>query len=172
MNKFDVIDYLSRFKLLDMQIERRHKEVLKWKDLSLKIGPEYSLIPSRGEPGDRVLSAVCNIAELQEEILREIEGLVKIRRNIAEVIAFLPDDTQRVLLECRYIDGKTFDDIAAAMCYSLRWVMKLHEKAVSFLADNLEYAEEDPAREDKTRKDNASMDNVHLDIEIHDGHVV
>ena len=35
-----------------------------------------------------------------------------------------------MLLELRYLEGKTWDEIAKAMDYDLRWIYRLHGKAL------------------------------------------
>ena len=71
------------------------------------------------------------VLEIEAEINREIDELQEVCREIKAVLNQLEDDTLRLLMEYRYLDGLTFEEIAVKMHYSWRWVIKLHGKALA-----------------------------------------
>ena len=58
---------------------------------------------------------------------------VRLRREIEDVIASVPDGRLRMLLRYRYIDGMTWERIAVNMCMDARWIRRLHGRALSVL---------------------------------------
>ncbi len=67
-----------------------------------------------------------NPARYQELLV----GVLQERERLEERIATLPDEQARTLLTLRYVHGLPWEEVAEEMFYSLRWVMKLHRRAL------------------------------------------
>lgn len=82
-------------------------------------------------PTNKVEKCVCEIVDLEHEILEEIAALKDIQRETAEAIKLLLDDTTLItLMEMRYLSDKRWEEIAVDMSYAFRWVQRLHAKAL------------------------------------------
>ncbi len=125
------IKYLSRYIALNRRIDRLLEEKAKWWSLCLKTTPNLSQAPGGGESGSPVERPMDKVLEIEEEINQEIDELQEVCRGIKTVLGQLEDDTLRLLMEYRYLDGLTFEEIAVKMHYSWRWVIKLHGKALA-----------------------------------------
>lgn len=125
------IKYLSRYIALNRRIDRLLEEKAKWWSLCLKTTPSLSQAPGGGESGSPVERPMDKVLEIEAEINREIDELQEVCREIKAVLNQLEDDTLRLLMEYRYLDGLTFEEIAVKMHYSWRWVIKLHGKALA-----------------------------------------
>lgn len=125
------IKYLSRYITLNRRIDRLLEEKSKWWSLCLKTTPSLSQAPGGGESGSPVERPMDKVLEIEEEINKEIDELQEVCRGIKTVLGQLEDDTLRLLMEYRYLDGLTFEEIAVKMHYSWRWVIKLHGKALA-----------------------------------------
>lgn len=125
------IKYLSRYIALNRRIDRLLEEKAKWWSLCLKTTPNLSQAPGGGESGSPVERPMDKVLEIEAEINREIDELQEVCRGIKTVLGQLEDDTLRLLMEYRYLDGLTFEEIAVKMHYSWRWVIKLHGKALA-----------------------------------------
>ena len=55
------------------------------------------------------------------------------RERLEEKLSRIQDEKARTLLELRYLHGLSWEDVAENMFYSLRWVMKLHRRALQRL---------------------------------------
>ena len=77
-----------------------------------------------------VENAVCNIVDLENEIISEINNLVTIERNIREVIGFVTDNRFKAILEMRYLNGYSWHIIADRLYYGVDWVCRLHGAAL------------------------------------------
>ena len=56
--------------------------------------------------------------------------LCELLRLMANLIAKVSDPSHRVLLELRYLGGNTWEEIALKMGYDVRWIYRLHGRAL------------------------------------------
>ncbi|MDD3230984.1 MAG: hypothetical protein PHE09_17485 [Oscillospiraceae bacterium] len=127
------IDWLNRYRKLDKEVGRKCDELSHWRSRATKITPALTGMPGGGAAGDRIQDAVEKIVALEGEIDVEIDRLLQVRGEIEKAIKTVPDDTLRTLLELRYIDGLTFEQIAVRMNYAFRHITRLHGKALHVL---------------------------------------
>lgn len=72
---------------------------------------------------DRVLS-------LETKINDQVRELVRLKRAAMDAIALVDDSRYREVLELYYIDGYTWEQVAERMGYDVRWVYRLHGRAL------------------------------------------
>lgn len=125
------IKYLSRYITLNRRIDRLLEEKSKWWSLCLKVTPSLSQAPGGGESGSPVERPMDKVLEIEEKIDQEIDELQEVRRDIKTVLGQLEDDTLRLLMEYRYLDGLTWEQIAEKMNYSRQWITSLHGRALA-----------------------------------------
>ena len=126
------IRYLSRYRRLNARIDRLLEEQSRWRELAVKITPTLSQAPGggggSGSPIERLMDKVL---EIDEEINREIDELQIVRQEIRAALNQLEDENLKLLMEYRYIDGLTWEQIAIKMHYGFQWVCKLHGRALA-----------------------------------------
>lgn len=124
---------LMRYRAAERRIARMLEEKRRWAQKAAAISPVYSDMPRppRGGRGDRIQDAVCNIADLEQDIAREIGAQVRLRRRVERAVNRLEDDRLRDVVRYRYVDGYTWERIAEEMCYSPMQVSRLHAKALA-----------------------------------------
>lgn len=125
------IRYLSRYIPLSGRINRMLEEQYRWKCLAMKVTPNLSLTPGVGEGGSPIERPMEKVEELEEKINQAIDELADIRMEIEDVLGQLEDDTLRKLMEYRYIDGLTWEQVAEKMHYSWRHTCRLHGEALA-----------------------------------------
>lgn len=76
-------------------------------------------------------------AELTDKIDRRIDELCAIKAEIMDVISLVKNNTQRTLLMNRYMQYKTWEQIAVDMNYSYQGVMKIHSAALQSVKELL-----------------------------------
>lgn len=128
------VEFLCRYRQADQRIQRKCGEMSLWRQRALQMTPVYSELPGGRGTGDRIQTAVEHICEIEEEINRDIDELVKLRTQVQGAIRSVKDQTLETLLEYRYIDGLTWEELAERMHYSYQWVCKLHGKALTCVA--------------------------------------
>lgn len=87
-------------------------------------------------------STVIKIIDLEAQINTRIDELVSMKQEAFDRIRNVPDFDQQNILIGRYIQLKEWDDIAAELKFSAKWVLKLHGKALlEFSKGNQEFFE-------------------------------
>ncbi len=124
------IRYLSRYRRMSKRIDRLLEEQSRWREMALKITPVLSQTPGGGESGSPIERPMDKVLEIDVEINREIDTLQTIRQEIREALNQLEDENLKLLMEYRYIDGMTWEQIAEKMDYSRQWVTSLHGMAL------------------------------------------
>ena len=101
-----------------------------------------ALLAARVRPGrlgvDKVWPSqfIIRLMEAEEELNRQIDQLVDTKIEIGKLIEMVHNESYRLLLEKRYLCFLAWDQIAAEMHYSRRWVLNKHERALE-VADKL-----------------------------------
>ena len=85
---------------------------------------------SPNREGSRMESAILDIIELEDEISKDVVELVALKKEIIEVIKQVGNTEYQTLLEERYLCFITWEQIAVDMGYELRYIHKLHGKAL------------------------------------------
>lgn len=123
------IRYLSRYRRLNQRIDRLLEEQSRWRERALKITPTLSQAPGGGN-GSPIERPMDKVLEIDVEINREIDELQTVRQEIRAALNQLEDENLKLLMEYRYIDGLTWEQIAEKMDYSRQWVTSLHGTAL------------------------------------------
>lgn len=125
------IRYLSRYRRLNQRIDRLLEEQSRWRERALKITPVLSQTPGGGESGSPIERPMDKVLEIDEEINREIDELQIVRQEIRAALNQLEDEKLKLLMEYRYIDGLTWEQIAVKMNYCWRQVCRKHGQALT-----------------------------------------
>ena len=128
-------EYLSQAHRLDQRIDAKIAQVASLNDLATKCSATLTGMPRTPNHGSSTMAdAVCKIIDLQDEINRDIDRLVDLKREIVSVIKSVEDSEYQILLEKRYLCFHTWEQIAVDMHYSGKWVQKLHDRALDVVA--------------------------------------
>ena len=68
--------------------------------------------------------------ELTAKIGKEWDALIDLKHIITDQIRRLPDERHIKLLGMRYVDYKSFEQIAVELGYSFEYTLKLHGRAL------------------------------------------
>ena len=106
--------------------------------ITVPLKPDGGSAPG-GYKQSLVENAVCNIVDLENEIVAEIEALVCIEKDIREAISlFVTDDRYKAVLEMRYLNGYSWRSIGSRLYYGEDWVCRLHGAALQEMKQNAE----------------------------------
>ena len=86
-------------------------------------------------PSNTAEKNMLNYAAYSELIDKRIDELYKIKHEILKAILKVDDNACRVLLICRYMNYKSWDEIAEQMKYSKRQVLRMHSEILKNLKD-------------------------------------
>ena len=135
-------EYLNQAYRLDMEIGTKMQQIDRLRSLTQRMTTFYSY--DRQTQHNRNTSAgedtIISLMDSEEELNREIDRLVKLKKEIGEMIKRVEDDNCRMILAKRYLCYMSWDEIAEDMHYTMRWVLKLHQRGIdrieSILAEN------------------------------------
>nr|DAT94351.1 MAG TPA: Protein of unknown function (DUF1492) [Caudoviricetes sp.] len=135
--------YLQQIRRLDMKINRDIEELHRLKAMVTKITPTLKQdVVSGGGSQDKLSDAVAKIVDLEAEINQEIDRLVDARAAVTATIDRVEDARLHTVLNMRYVQFKTWEQIACYMGRSYQWVCKLHGTALQAVEKIIKISEE------------------------------
>lgn len=132
-------EYLSQALWLDQRINTKLEQLATLRSLAMKVTANQTAEKVSG--GKDVKSPMANtiakIVDLEREINGDIDRLVGLKAEIQETISQVSDVVSQILLELRYINGKTWDEIANVLGFARSWVLRLHGVALKEIEDKI-----------------------------------
>ena len=123
--------YLSQARHLDTRIKSKLQQVDSLNELATNCSMTLTGMPRNPSASNsRMAEAITKIIDLQNEINRDIDTLVDLKREIMGVIKAVANPDFQTLLEKRYLCFLSWEKIAVDMGYDLRDVHKLHTQAL------------------------------------------
>ncbi len=127
-------DFLKRANYLDLSIKTKREELEKLRSLALNVTGALQenkvTVPLRK---DRMEDTVIKMVLMEDAINKDIDKYMGIIRDVSEKIRLLKNDGERILLEMRYLCGKSWDEIADEMNISLSHTYNIHGRALKNL---------------------------------------
>lgn len=118
--------YIPLKEEVDKLLDRRRE----LQSLAEKITPSYNGMPGGGG-GNRMAEAVERMEALDRQLCKILAKRSACCMQVLGMVENVEDGTLRSLLHLRYIDGKTWEEIAVEMNYSYRQVLRLHGDALT-----------------------------------------
>lgn len=128
MNKYD----LKRIVYLDKRIDSSIREIEKLKEYRSMLRPLTfdNIRVQTSNISDPTAERVQKIMAIEERVGKEIDELIDLREDLKKSIYEVKDEQLRLLLQYRYIEGLSFEEIAIRMNYGIRHIWRLHGKAL------------------------------------------
>ena len=124
-------EYLSQAFRLDQRINSKLEQVSKLRDLSMKAsGLRLAERISGTKEHSLMETALVKMIDLEAEINADIDRLVDLKREILAIINSVHPAEYQLVLEMRYLNFMTWEEIADRMSYSWRNVHYVHGKAL------------------------------------------
>ena len=84
-----------------------------------------------GSGGGDLSGYAAKLDALLQDLEREVDAGIDLRREIVSKIEQLPNETERLLMRYRYIHGLKWEELAVKMEYGYRNVIKLHGRSLN-----------------------------------------
>ena len=127
-------EYLSQAYRIDQRINSKLEQVRNLRELAVKATSTLSDTYSSGSGNKQKMEGVIvKIIDLENEIDEEIDRLVDLKQEIVSLIKKVKNPEYQTLLELRYLNFKTWEQIATEMHYSIQHTFRIHDKALSLL---------------------------------------
>lgn len=124
-------EYLNQAYHIDRRIECKLQQVESLRNLATRVTSVFSDMPHCTTTDNcKLEKTITKIIDLENEIDADIDRLVDLKKEISNVINSVENEEYRIILEMRYLNFRTWEEIAVALHYTVRWIYKLHSKAL------------------------------------------
>lgn len=126
-------EYLRQIAALDAKINGRLKQLENLKHLAAVTRSPSDISPDKVQTsveGDRMAAIIAEWVDIEREIDDDVDKLVRTKHRIIGEIHQLVDARYIQILELRYVELMTFEQIADEMGIVLRHVYRLHGGAL------------------------------------------
>ena len=125
-------EYLGQAYRLDQRINSKLEQVISLRELTTKATATMSDMPGGGSRNVyKMQDIIGKIVDLETEINADIDMLVDLKREMVAVIKAVKNPEFQTLLELRYLCFKTWEQIAVDMDYDIRWLYRMHNRALA-----------------------------------------
>ena len=131
-----VKNFLMKAYYMDERINSKLEQVASLRALATKATSTLSDTPPSGSRNVQSMeNVIVKIIDLENEINEDIDTLVDLKREIVGVIKRIDNPEYQTLLELRYLCFKSWEQIAVDMGYELRWLYRLHHRALDAVTE-------------------------------------
>ena len=124
-------EYLSQAFHIDKRIQSKIEQVSALNRLATKATATYSDMPGSSTRNvHKMEDVLLRIIDLEAEINEDVIRLVDTKKDIIHRIKSVESAEYQTLLELRYLNYMTWEQIAVEMNYELRWLYRIHGKAL------------------------------------------
>jgi len=125
-------EYLSQALRLDHRINSKLEQLENLKALAMRVTTNFA---QEKVSGGRELrgpfeNTMAKIIDLENEINQEIDRFIKLKQEIMETICQVEDVNCQLVLEKRYINGRSWEDISLELGYSRSGVFRIHSEGL------------------------------------------
>ncbi len=123
--------YLEQAYRIDQRINCKMEQVSSLHSLATKATSTITDMP--GSPTrniHKMEDIITKIVDLENEINDDIDKLVDLKAEITTVIKEEDEPEMQSLLEQRYLNFRTWEQIAVDMGYNVRHLYRMHDKAL------------------------------------------
>ena len=125
-------EYLNQAYRLDQRIRSKQEQISALNDIDTSCSASMTGMPRNpNKGGSRMADAVCKIVDLQDSIAADMQELVELKAEIIATIKAVDCIEYQLILEKRYISGKSWPEIAVDLGYKMRHLYKLHDEALA-----------------------------------------
>lgn len=136
---------------IQQRILARQARIQKWRKLAESITANTESPFGGGNyPTSKIENCVAQIVELEDILAEEVTQLMEQEKLVSAIIIEYADKpNHKAVLELRYLNHMTFEEIAVQLVYTFRWTQELLKRAVSEVQEKAKAELE--AREEKAR---------------------
>ena len=126
----DVKEWLQRGRKLDAEIKQLEKAKIEAFVRASGGAVDTSVERVQGGGGNATEKKILKYIEYVKLIDECIEKLTVIKTEILKCINDVDNPTYRAILIAYYVNNQTWEKVAEDMRYNLRWVYRVHKKAL------------------------------------------
>lgn len=125
-------EYLNQVSRLEKTIEHKVTEILQYRELATRLkSVQYGVKVRTSLEPDRIGNAIAKIDDMECQLSKLVNQYLYKKSYIAAQIDTMEDEKLYHVIVSRYIEKKTFEQIADELNYSQRQISRLHESALA-----------------------------------------
>jgi len=125
-----VKEYLQQYRNADREINAKLDQIRRLRELATKTTSTLNPDKVQSSQENKTEKIVIKIVDMTKEVDVEIDKLCHIRREVQASIKMIDEAAYRNVLELRYIQGLSWEQIAVNLYYTYRHVTRLHGEAL------------------------------------------
>ena len=127
-------EYLNQLIAMDNAINRKQQRLATLRDVAMNTTPNYAdEAVQRTREKNPLENIMSKIVDLNREIDEDIDALVDFKAEVWEKLDKIADERYKRILWLRYADRKTWRYIALELNFTIRYIHKMHLKALAEL---------------------------------------
>ena len=125
-------EFFSQAYQIDVRIDSKIEQVARLRELATKATQTLSDMPGSATKNTHQMEdIIVKIVDLENEINADLDSLVDLKARIIDIIRTVSDAEQQTLLELRYLNNKSWQQIADEMGYCRQHVFTIHKNALA-----------------------------------------
>ena len=128
----NALQFLKQYRACMIRIRKLEEQIQSIDDLMSHITPEMSSDRVQSShPPDKLGQLVAKKVDLETQLMGEIDMALDVMNEIEAVIDRVSPVGYQMILQKKYIEGKTWEQVAEEVCYSSPWIWVLHKRALA-----------------------------------------
>lgn len=126
-----VKQYLRQIRRLDNEVNAKFEQIELLRAMTTRITSSLSSDRvQETKSNDKIGTLICKIIDLEKELTNDIDKLIELKGYVMRKIDKVQDENYRLLLTLRYLNFKTWEQIAVEMNFTFQWIHILHQRAL------------------------------------------
>ena len=139
MTVAEVKQYLRGLKQLNNIVQSKLDEIETLTSLAQRMtSVSKNVLVQKSTPQDKLSELISKIVDLKNELKKDVDNLLDLKLDIIQKINDIENNDYKLLLTLRYLNFKTWEEIAVEMGYTYQWVHVLHGRALIHLSKKLD----------------------------------
>ncbi|MCD8157848.1 MAG: DUF1492 domain-containing protein [Clostridiales bacterium] len=124
-------EYLGQAYRIDQRIKNKTEQLNSFRELAVNVSSTISDYPSKGTRNVyRLENTIVKIVDMENQIKADIDRLINLKIEITNAIDAVDDENCKELLRLRYLELKSWSEIADEMDYSVPQIYRIKNKAL------------------------------------------
>lgn len=124
---------LRQYRENTVRIRGLAQEAERWEQIAMSTAISGEPSSGGGNAGGRVQAAATNAAAIVQDIRKDMDRVRAERQEVRRLVDGVQNRRQKMLLELRYINGLTVEQVANQIDKSVKWTRESLKKAVEEL---------------------------------------
>ena len=139
MTVSEIKQQLRQLKQLNNIVQSKLDEIETLNSLAQRMtNVSKNILIQKSTPQDKLSELIPKIVDLKNELKKDVDNLLNLKLDIIQKINNVENNDYKLLLTLRYLNFKTWEEIAVAMGYSYQWIHVLHGRALIHLSKRVD----------------------------------